>query len=146
MLAEVVVSLTFILLTTIVYQVLTLIVRNYRAHQFFKQKSPNLPVLPNPSLLSGHVRELVYTSRVGLKINKYHEIYGETFGYYDVGRPMVSTVDLDLIKTIVIDEPNDHNDRCNLDIALDELEIDCLPFVEHEQWQRMRRAIAPAFT
>lgn len=134
------------LLVTVLVQFCATVARNYKAHQFFKIRSPNLPVVPNASLLGGHMKEIAFDKRNWRKVDELHKKYGKTFGVFYESQPMVSTVDLDFIKTFIIDEPNDHNDRIVPGGPIDEFERDTISLANGKQWLRLRKAIAPAFT
>lgn len=126
--------------------VLRVAVRNYIIHKHFSKKSPNLPVLPNPNLFSGHANEVVLSGRNWQLLDRLHKKLGKTFGLYYANQPMVSTIDLDLIKTYIIDEPDSHVNRFEPNIPLKELDIDSILFSKDNQWRRIRRSVAPAFS
>lgn len=135
-----------ILVSAFACQLVIKATRNHAAHKFFNQLSPGLPVLPSPNILLGHARKVYWPLRNWKNLDDSHKLHGSTFGWYLLERPAISTTDLDLIKTIVIDEPNDHTNRFDLDIPFSELREDNLMLVKDEKWWRLRRAIAPAFT
>ena len=122
------------------------VIRNHRAHQFFRKNAPGLPVLPKPNLFLGHADRTLFAHRNYQSFGKYHEVYGKTFGFYYGRKPWASTIDLDLLKTMMIDESDDHINRALFDIPVKEIENDCIVFVENDQWRRIRKAVAPAFT
>jgi len=133
-----------VLLAPVIYLLATTAVRNYRAHKFFEKKSPNLPVLPNPKLLSGHFDELIYAFDGWKKVELNHEKYGDSYGWFYRDKPIVSTIDLDLIKTIHLDQSNVHINNLSTDTPIDEIEIDCIITAKDEQWRRLRKAYGPA--
>lgn len=134
------------LVSALACQLVVTATRNYAAHKFFKKHSPSLPVLPNPNILLGHVNQVYWPLKNWRNLDDCHKLYGSTFGWYLIERPAISTTDLDLIKTMVIDEPNDHINRWDLKIPISEFSHDNIMLVGGEQWWRLRRAIAPAFT
>lgn len=127
-------------------QAVVTITRNLLGHRLFKKKSPGLPVLPNPNIFSGHANLTYWSSNNWKNVDNYHKSYGPTFGWYNVDKPAVSTIDLDLIKTIIIDEQSDHINRVELNIPIKEMKEDDIAFARDEQWWRLRKAFAPAFT
>lgn len=143
-------SILCVLLATLVViittKLLVIVVRNRRAHQFFKKRS-NLPTLPNPGIFDGHVAEVVWVKRNWQQSKKLHAMYGPTFGMYYIYKPSVSTIDPDLIKKVVLDNPNDNIIRAKADSLMEEFENDSILLGDDEhQWRRLRAAIAPAFT
>lgn len=120
--------------------------RNHSAHQFFKKLSPNLPVVPNPGIFGGHINEISWVKRSWRQLEKYHNKLGKTYGFFYCDTPVVSTLDLDLVKAMVIDKPDDHLNRFKSNTPIEELEYDCLLTSDVDQWRRLRSAIAPAFT
>lgn len=117
---------------------------NRTAHQYFKKNLPNLPVLPKPNIFKGHSNELFLSPKNWRNLDESHKKYGTTFGWYYCNKPSISTIDVDLIKKLVIDESQ--FDRLNLEIPLKEFKDDNIAFARTEQWLRLRKAIAPAFT
>lgn len=130
----------------VLFQVISTAVRNKLAHQFFKKKSPKLPVLPNPGTFGGHMSEVVWAKRSWLKLKSLHENYGKTFGLYHCHKPHVSTIDLDLIKSIVLDKSSDHLTPTKLNTPFDVIEEDSILTSGGEQWARLRSCIAPNLT
>lgn len=119
--------------------------RNYRAHQFFKKLSPNLPCLPNPSLLSGHLIEYGFEKRLWKSFDEVHKKYGKTVGAYFSERAYITTVDLDLIRDIFIKDPYENINRTKSGITIKELENN-IAFNEDDQWRRLRKVFAPVFS
>lgn len=141
------VATLFIFLTctyTIVNVVLVLF-RNYRAHQFFATKTPKLPVVPNPGLFDGHMHRITLRKKNWLIIEQYHQQLGPTYGFYMAEQPWVSTTDLDLLKLIEIDQPHKHINRAKFGLPFREFNHSIFQ-VDDDQWRRVRRAIAPALT
>lgn len=119
--------------------------RNHKAHQFFEKKCPNLPMAPNRGLFGGHINEVVWVKTCWRKSLELHNKLGKTFGLYYCDKPVVSTLDADLIKAMVLDKPDDHLDRFQPNTPVVEMENDCVLTCKTEQWRRLRIAIAPAF-
>lgn len=130
----------------ILFELISTAVRNKLAHQFFKRRSPKLPVLPSPGTFGGHMSEVVWTKRSWRKLQSLHEKYGNTFGLYHCHKPHVSTIDLDLIKAIVLDKSTDHLTPTKLDTPFDLIEKDSILTSSGEQWRRLRSSIAPGLT
>lgn len=133
-------------ISVVVYQLLKLSFKNRAAHKFFEIKSPNLPVAPKPDIIIGHAGKLFLSRLNWINLDEYHRLYGPTFGWYNIGKPAVSTIDLSLIQKMVIDEANEHINKIQLDIPLKEFIEDDILTARDEQWWRIRRAVAPAFT
>lgn len=126
--------------------IITTAVRNRRAQQFFMKLSPNLPVVPNAGIFGGHMNQIWLAKRNWKILGELHKKYGKTIGSFYRDKPFVSTIDLNLIKAMVLDNPNDHVDRMRANTPVLEIEQDCVFTTDEEQWRRLRRSIAPAFT
>lgn len=133
-------------LTLILCEVITTAIRNHKTQQQFRKRCPNLPIAPKTGIFGGHARELIWGKRIWKKIGDLHKKYGKTFGLFYGHEPCVCTTDLDFIKTILLDKPNDHVNRVALRTPLDELEKDSLLTSKDQQWRRLRNQVAPAFT
>lgn len=119
--------------------------RNREKFKFFEKNAPGLKVAPDPSLFSGHTNQLVHARHNYRKPEELMNKYGPTVGFFIDSRPAAVTIDLDFIKTFTIDEQN-HINRMSANIPIKELEDDCIMFAKDEQWIRVRKAIAPAFS
>lgn len=126
-------------------ELLTTAIRNRTAHQFFKKFSPNLPVASKINMFGGHIN-VIWGKKNWKLLTDLHKIHGKTFGLFYRDKPVVSTNDLDLLKALVLDNPNDHINRMTADSPVEELEKDSIFTCENDQWRRIRRAVAPAFT
>lgn len=121
--------------------------RQAQVNEYFKKKSPNLPILDQyQSIFGGHAASLVYQKDVMMMVHKGHQKLGRTFGIYYANKPAVGTTDLDLIKFMIFEEPYAHINRMTPDIPLKELESHNLMCAEDQQWRRLRQASAPTFT
>lgn len=136
-------TITFFLASTI--YVAKIAYRNYKAHQFFAKKSPGLPVLANTHLLSGHLVSHFCDKHNALKYHREHSKYGPTYGWFYCNVPHISTIDLDLIKKVAIDEASDHINRTTTLVPLYEFRENSIPFAKDEQWYKLRKVSAPAF-
>jgi thromboxane-A synthase len=141
------VAIIFVLVSSayIIINVTLVLMRNYKAHQFFKTRAPKLPVLPEPNIFSGHMFEVTFREKNWLTIHKLHEQHGPTFGYYMCNQPWVSTKDLDLLKLIELDKPTRHINRAKFGLPFKEFN-DSIFQVDDDEWRRVRRAISPALT
>ena len=124
--------------------VLLVLWRNYKAHQFFKIKTPNLPTLPSPSIFHGHMRQIFHDKNVD-NLDRQHAKYGPTFGYFVCERPWVSTKDLDLIKHIEHDQPHKHINRSFIGTPIKEFNR-CMYQVDEDQWRKIRRTVSSTLT
>lgn len=141
--------ISYVCLTALLFvlkELLTTALRNRLAHQFFMKHSPNLPVVPNADIFGGHVNQIIWARQNWRIIGDLHKRFGKTFGMFHCDKPVVSTIDLDLIKAIIFDKPNDHVNRMKFNTPLEEIEKDCILTSDEKEWRRMRKLIAPAFT
>lgn len=121
------------------------ILHNWRAQKFFQTKSPQLPVVPNANIISGHMRDVTYRMKNCYRIDNLHRKYGRNFGFYVAGSPWLSTKDIDLIKKIEIDEAYKHLDRHVFGFPFDEFNTSIFQ-LNGDEWRQVRRAIAPTLT
>lgn len=143
MIIEIFAALAAASLISLLSYLLGLAKKNLEMYQFFERNAPGLRVLENPSLFGGHTNHILKQNcEKGAELI---EKYGPTFGMFCNNRPIVVTVDLDFIKTFILDEPN-HINRAKAGLPIKEVEEDCIMFAEDDQWIRLRRAIAPAFS
>lgn len=118
---------------------------NYQVRAAFKRKAPHLKTREVTNWLTGNA-DTVFDKR-NWKINyKIHEELGETVVFFYGDLVVVSTLDLDLIKKVAIDDGYQHINRAVPNLAIDELEYDNIMFAEGKQWHRLRKVIAPAFS
>lgn len=134
------------LVSFVVYQVIFTIKRNWIAQRTFRSKLPNLPMLPNTSVFSGNSYDLYYPLKNWKLFDEAHKKYGTTFGWFLCGQPAVSTYDLDLIRKMILDEPYKNINRVEMNIPVAQVRENSIAFTRDEQWHRLRKAIAPAFT
>lgn len=119
---------------------------NNKKYQFFKKNAPGLKVVnEKPSWFGGHSVHLIHTKYNWRIVDDYFKEHGPTFGFFLHTQPTVVTKDLDFIKTFTVDEKI-HINRMKLNLPWKEIEEDCIMFAENEQWVRLRKAIAPAFS
>lgn len=122
----------------------TLYVRGVRAS--FKQNARGIQLIPFSWLPCGNFYEIFFDWKILSKLGDWHKKYGKTFGWMFGSQPVVFSTDLDLIKTMVIDESVSHINRIKFLTPLDEYEHDNISLANGDQWRRIRRAIAPVFT
>lgn len=145
MLLELLITVTCCLLISVGLGVLLKIVRNYRAQQLYRTRVKGIPFLPNSSILLGNAEQICFNKRNWLETDKWLKLGTTVAGFY-ADKPVAITCDLDFIKTIVIDEPDDHINRIDLDLPVEELKVDSIAFVVDDQWRRLRKLIEPALT
>lgn len=146
MILNIVFKLLVALLGFSVSYVIHRLYHNHQAHQFFKKKAPYLFVRPIPSILVGNA-DSVFSKRNWREAHEIHEKYGPIVCFYFSDIPVVSTLDLDLIKKVAIDAAaNSNTNRALPQIAIDELEVDNILYSKDEQWYKIRKSIAPAFS
>lgn len=125
--------------------VIKVILHNCRAQNFFQTKSPQLPVIPNPSIITGNINDVTWRMKNCDRIDELHDQYGKNFGFYVCGQPWLSTKDIDLIKKIELDEAHKHLDRAFIGFPVEEFNTSIFQ-VNGDEWRRVRRAIAPTMT
>lgn len=130
--------------TIVAIYLMVIAARNYKAHQFFKLKSPKLPVLPDPDIFGGHY-DTLYHPRSWKLFEDYHKKYGKTFGFFYCAQPFASTIDLNFMKTFVLDEPNDHINRTNLHLPSKLYSTSSILIAEDDNWRRLRKVVGAAF-
>lgn len=145
MLLEVLSYACLCVLVFVLKELFTTAMRNRTAHRFFEKHSPNLPVASNIGMFGGHIN-VIWGKKNWKVLTDLHKKHGKTLGLFYRDKPVVSTNDLDLLKALVLDKPNDHINRMTADSPVEELEKDSLFTSEDDQWRRIRRAVAPAFT
>lgn len=144
MILSVLLTILSLTLAYVVVSVLHVLIRNAKAHKFFKQNSSNLPVLPNPNILVGHLYKTILHHNNNCDVfDELHEQYGPTFGFYRFHSPWVATKDIDLIKTIEIDQSHKHIDRVGYYSISDDFDH-CIFQVNGEPWRKVRQILAPA--
>lgn len=146
MLCEVLIAAIQALSAVLVLIIISRIFEVRRAYLKFKKASNELPMLPQTYSPGGHLNQIVFEPFIVHKIEGLHRRYGKTFGWMFGSTPCASTIDLDLMKTLCITEPDKHVNRMNLSIPFKEIEYNCILLAEDDQWRRIRRAIAPSFT
>lgn len=138
-----------IVITLVVILLSSLIARSVKIHLIyvrFKRASKGLPMLHETWSPGGNSHQMMFDPYILLKLDAMHRHYGKTFGWMYSVQPSVSTVDLDLLKTINIDEQDKHVNREDHSVLIKEVESDSIVLVQDDQWRRIRRAITPSFT
>jgi hypothetical protein len=143
MLLELMITLTSGLLLAVSALVAHKIFVNKLALARFKKLSKNLPMCPGAGLLSNHTRVLPFGSNSSETLRRWHAEMGKTIGWLVGDRFGVSTIDLDLIKRFMHDEPGVHMDRMRIGLPIKEFD-DNIMTAPKDEWQQLRRAIAPA--
>lgn len=133
----VIMSLLYVIKTTI---------RINRKQKTFEHQSPNLPVAPNRSFLVGHLWNLMLHRHSYLIIHHTHSKLGPSFEFEAAGVINIATSDLELLKLIHIDEAADHLNRAQIRYPYEEIREDSIASASKEKWQRIRKAVAPAFS
>ncbi|CAA2976549.1 cytochrome P450 3A21-like [Olea europaea subsp. europaea] len=123
---------------------LYIIIKCRLAWWWFIYRSKGLPVYDDVRLLGNNFLTLLGAPNISEKSIEAHKRLGKTYGYVAMTRYGCFTIDLDLIKMIVIDEGDVHINRSQTDFPLHELENSLL-LVDEDQWRRMRRLYAPVF-
>lgn len=119
--------------------------RNYYSHRRFRKLLPQIPVAPNGSIFGGHMHLWCKMGNVK-KISKCHEEMGKTFAYFINHRPVIITIDLDLIKKYAFDGKNDHIVRPAIMSPIKKFESDSLIMASGNQLTRLRQVYAAALS
>jgi hypothetical protein len=125
--------------------VLAKIVSDRWALMKFKKLSKGLPMFPGARLIGNHISSLPFGEKNSILMRKWHDQLGKTIGWLMGGDFCVSTIDLDLIKTFIFDEPDTHLDRKKINLPLEEFDKSLL-LASKDEWRQLRKLIAPAFT
>lgn len=144
MLFKLLIALVKISLTAALICLTELIISNYLIIQRFKKKTPHLPIAPNKSLLTGHWGDVTYRRGTYDVPEQNHQKLGKTFAVFLGKTVFVSTVDLDFIKRVVLDDEN--TDRSYPPIPVHEIDQDSIVTSNGSQWKRIRRAFSPALS
>lgn len=145
MLTEFLLCLICFLGAILIVRIALAIARQHQANNYFRKVSPKLPVpYECMSLLGGSIRSVLANKRNVILIDQLHKKYGHTYGLTWGDKKWVMTVDLELIKNVIVDEPYVNLDRTELMMPIDELTVDSIATAPAEQWRRLRQAIAPA--
>jgi hypothetical protein len=144
MLLELMITLTSGLLLAVSALVAHKIIVNKLALARFRKLSRNLPISPGASLLFNHTSVVPFGSNPAETLRRLHAEMGKTIGGLLGDKFGVSTIDLDLIKRFMHDEPGVHMDRMRIGIPFKEFD-DTIMTAPKDEWQQLRRAIAPAF-
>lgn len=147
MIVEALILISSVALMAVIGHVLFIMARNYKAHQFFKIKTPKLKLFPSKyyGIFGGHAGDLAFGPLNYKIVDELLRKDGPHLGAYYCDKPVVFTTDLKLIKTMVIDEPDDHLNRIDLNLPIKEFDRHCLMSARDGEWRRIRKAIAPAF-
>lgn len=145
MLLESFTALISVLLLVILVPIAVKIITSRLALWRFQKLSKGLPMCPNGNLLANHAVSVPFGERNCMMLKDLHDQMGKTIGWLKGAKFCASTVDLDLIKTFVQDQPNVHMDRVNIELPLKEF-AESIMLAEKEEWRGLRKAIAPALT
>lgn len=120
-------------------------IRNFFIFRKFAIESPGLPIVKNGNIIAGHSFSLMLNHRNTYLFGDLHDQLGPSYAWFLHDLPVVQTTDLDLIKTINLDEPYDHLDRFRIvNLPVKELK-DSILFAPKKHWTKLRKAMAPAF-
>lgn len=111
----------------------------------FKKLSRGLPISPGASLLGNHISALPFRKQNCRTLKKWHGEMGKTIGWLKGSEYCASTIDLNLIKTFILDEPDTHMNRMQMNLPLEEFEKSIM-LAPKEEWRHLRKTLAPAFT
>lgn len=144
MLLELAILLASGLMVFIAGQVVYKIINCRLALIEFKKKSKGIPMCPDGSLLGNHIVSVILRPNICDFIVEVHGKLGKYIGLLIGDRQFcISTLDLDLVKTIILDESDQHFDRLQPGLPLDEYENSMMLAPEAE-WRPVRRVVAPA--
>jgi cytochrome P450 len=110
-----------------------------------KKITRGLPMIPTSEMTPDSPAIIGLTRHNCQKLLKWHQELGKTIGFTMGCRLGASTTDLDLIKTIVFDEPDSHLDRSEVSLPIVEIR-ESIMLAPKDEWRQLRKMIAPAFT
>lgn len=119
------------------------VIRCQLAYLKFKKDSKGLPIAKDRRLIGNHKITWLLRERLCTELLEAHKKHGKVIGWVLNYDPAVSCTDLDIIKTIIYDEPNKHMDRYEVGFPLYEFEQSIM-LAKHDKWPRLRRGFAPA--
>lgn len=132
------------LLLSLIVTVANQTIRSRLALYKFLKTYKGLPVpLDQVSWFSNHMFKWAMDENCQT-LNELHKKHGKYLAGLIHELPCLSTTDLDLLKTLVVDSASKHINRAQLKIPMKELESDCILFARDDQWRRLRKAFAPA--
>lgn len=113
----------------------------------FKRETNGLPIITEGrSIFCNHTIGWCLRKNSLNDLRKYNETHGKpkTVGWMLGTKYAACTIDLDLMKRIVLDEPNKNVNRIHMDVPMAEYMEDNILTAPDDQWRRLRRAVAPA--
>lgn len=131
-------------LATILICVTQMIVVNYLRVQRFKKETPRIPIASRRNILTGHWGDISYNRGTFQIFEQNHQKLGKTFVSFLNETAVFSTVDLDFIKRMILDEGN--TDRFYASNPIHEVEQDSILTAAGSQWKRLRRVYASALS
>lgn len=117
-----------------------------RAYLRYKHDCKGLPILKQTWSLGANAKQIFFKTDSFANMESLFRGYGKTFGALLGTQRIAMSIDLDLFKTLNIDEQNVHINRDTFYFALTPTDTDCILFAKDDQWARIRRAMAPSFT
>uniref|UniRef100_A0A6G1SC58 Cytochrome P450 3A4 n=1 Tax=Aceria tosichella TaxID=561515 RepID=A0A6G1SC58_9ACAR len=133
-----------LLLVTVVLVIYKAIIYKLTVLQF-KKSSRGLPMFQDFKNNGNTIIAVSLSENNCQLLRKCHEQLGKTIGFTKGDKFGVSTVDLDLIKTFIFDEPDAHLDRSKPGLPMVEIE-ESIMLAPKDEWRVLRKAIAPALT
>lgn len=133
-------------LTTLIAVYIVRLLQVRRAYLKYKHDSKGLPMLEQTWSLGANARQVFFKWDSFAKMESLFRTHGKTFGALLGTQWIAMSIDLDLLKTLNIDEQNIHINRSEIYMAIKPIEKDCILFAKDDQWKRIRRAMAPSFT
>lgn len=146
MILELIIYMLTALLLVIVAHALIRAVQVHYAYTKFKKALNGLTILPETWSPGGHMHQVLFDKYSCLKIESLHRQYGKTFAWLYGTLPMAMTVDLELVRKMIYEDPNLNINKQKFSVPIKELEYDSIVMAEHDQWRRIRKALAPSFT
>lgn len=120
----------------------------YLVHRKFKKDAKGLPMMQFQWSPGGNMSNILFGTYSILKIEPLSRKYNAKTGGGMFGmQKFVCTIDRELINIINFTEANKHyNQGDRFNVPAEELEKDTIFNAKDEQWRRIRRSVAPAFT
>lgn len=144
MLLEVIAVLAGLLVATVLFDVAKTMVLTRLAVAKFKKGSNGLPICDRLGPF-GHL-DWVYAGDIWKLSMEEHRAVGKFLAFFYADQVGVSTIDIDFIKSMIFDEPQHTNRIGKLDFPIKEFTPDSILFAVDDQWRKLRKYTAPAFS
>lgn len=137
-------TITVLFIATILFDLIRSFVDTWHAIKTFRETSNGMPIAEHLKI-NGHL-DLIFAGSNWKYLNEQHEKLGKFCAVFYTKRILVSTIDLDFIKSMIFDEPQHTNRIDSYDLFIDEMSSESIMLARDDKWRRLRKCIAPAFS